>query len=132
MLGETPERVFTAYFFDDPFRALAISPSAGRSFTAEEVSGHAPVALITHRLAQSIQDDPAALVGSSLRVGGRPYTVIGIIPPRVRLYDTDLWIPMRWVSSRARSRRGAPARSIRCKRCASTECSSPHRTALDV
>ena len=94
MLGDTPERVFTAYFFDDPFRVLAISPSAGRGFTAEELSGHVPVALITHRLAQSIREDPAALVGASLRVGGRPHTVIGIIPPRVHLYDTDLWIPM--------------------------------------
>jgi putative ABC transport system permease protein len=94
MLGNTPERVFTAYFFDDPFQVLAISPAAGRSFSGDELATGAPVALITHRLAASMSDDPAALVGSALRVGGRPHTIIGIVPPRVDLYDTGLWIPM--------------------------------------
>jgi putative ABC transport system permease protein len=94
MLGGTPERVFTAYFFDDPFRVLGVHPSAGRTFTADELRAAAPVALITHRLAQSISENPATLVGSSLRVGGRAHTVIGIVPPRVHLYDTDLWVPM--------------------------------------
>lgn len=94
MLGNTPERVFTGYFFDDPFRVLGLAPSAGRSFTSEELEQAAPVALITYRLAQTMAAEPARLIGASLRVGGRPHTIIGIVPPRVHLYDTDLWIPM--------------------------------------
>jgi putative ABC transport system permease protein len=94
LLGAVPERVFTAYFFDDPFPALGVSPWAGRSFEEGELRARAPVALISHRLARTMHSDPAALLGTSLRLGGRPRTVVGIIPPRVVLYDTDLWIPM--------------------------------------
>lgn len=94
MLGTVPERVFTAYFFDDPFPVLGVSPWAGRSFQQDELRASAPVALISHRLARTLHADPATLLGTSLRVGGRPRTIVGIIPPRVVLYDTDLWIPM--------------------------------------
>jgi putative ABC transport system permease protein len=94
MAGTTPERVFTAYFWDDPFDVLEMAPSAGRSFSAREFGAMAPVALVSHRFARSLADAPESLVGTSLRVGGVPRTVIGIIPPRVLLYGTDLWLPM--------------------------------------
>jgi hypothetical protein len=38
LANDVPERVFTAYFWDDPFPVLGITPAAGRSFTAEEVT----------------------------------------------------------------------------------------------
>ena len=80
MLGTTPERMFTAYFFDDPFTVLGIAPSAGRSFTADEIRSAAPVALIAERIASTISPAPASLVGSSIRIGGRPHTIVGLIP----------------------------------------------------
>lgn len=94
MLGHTPERMFTAYFFDEPFTVLGIAPSAGRTFTPDEIRNAAPVALIADRIARTISPDPESLVGSSIRIGGRPHTIVGLIPPRVSLYDTDLWLPM--------------------------------------
>jgi putative ABC transport system permease protein len=94
MIGPTPERVFTAYFWDDPLPVLGMVPLVGRSFSTTELDTMAPVALLSHRYARAMSDSPDSLVGTSIRVGGVPRTIIGILPPRVLLYGTDLWLPM--------------------------------------
>ena len=95
LTGETPERVFTAYLWADPFAALQVTPFAGRGFTGEELRGGAPVAIVSHAFwRNTLNADPAA-VGKVIRVGGRPHELVGVMPPRVRIYETDLWVPMR-------------------------------------
>jgi predicted permease len=94
MVGETPERVFTAYFWGDPIAVLGIGPAAGRAFSEEELRTGAPVAIVSDRFWREALGRRPGADGSSLRVGGRSYTIVGIMPPRVRLYDTDLWVPL--------------------------------------
>jgi putative ABC transport system permease protein len=55
------------------------------------------VAVISHRVWQSRFGGDSSVVGSSVTVNGQPYTLVGVMPPRLLLLDTDLWLPM-WVS----------------------------------
>lgn len=94
LAGDTPERVFTGYFWDDAFPTLGLAPFAGRGFSEEELRTAAPVAIVSYTFWQNTLGGDAAAVGRSLRVGGRPHAIVGIMPPRTRIYGTDLWVPM--------------------------------------
>ena len=94
MVNGTPERVFTAYVFDDLLATLSLPPARGRSFSREELSAGAPVAVISYSFwLEKLAASPTA-VGSAIIVGGRPHEIIGVMPARTRIYGTDLWVPM--------------------------------------
>src|SRR5690606_32080021 len=95
MVGDTPERVFTGYFWDDAFATLGVRPFAGRAFTPDELRTGAPVAIVSHAFWRDRLAESPAAVGSAIGVGGVPHTIVGIMPPRTRVYGTDLWVPMR-------------------------------------
>jgi predicted permease len=60
------------------FRTLAIALRAGRDFTAADVSGGAPVAIVNEELARRGEAGAAAL-GSVIDVAGVPRTVVGVV-----------------------------------------------------
>ncbi len=106
LANDLPERVFTAYFWDDPFPVLGITPAAGRSFTAEEITSGARLAVISHAFWHSRFGGASNALGASLRISGQTFTVVGIMPAHASLYNTDLWIPMTEPAVRmARNRR---------------------------
>jgi len=61
---------------------LGIHPAAGRGLTGEETSpGGAPVALLSEGLwARAFGRDPAVL-GTTMQLNDRPFTIVGIMPP---------------------------------------------------
>jgi putative ABC transport system permease protein len=71
----------TASFAD--FTGLVLA--AGRFFTSAEDAHGAPVVVLNHRLAEELAGgrDPLWLVGRSVRVGGQPREVTGIVAPVV-------------------------------------------------
>lgn len=94
LIGDAPERVFTAFVWRDPLLTIGLPASIGRSFTEEELRTAAPVAVVSRSFWQTqLGGDPGA-VGRPIQVGGRAHTVIGVMPERTRLWDTDLWVPM--------------------------------------
>jgi putative ABC transport system permease protein len=94
LVGDTPERVFTAFVWDDPLKTIGLPAALGRSFADEELRAVAPVAMVSHTFWQTqLGGDPDA-VGRAIHVAGRPHVVIGVMPERTRLWDTDLWVPM--------------------------------------
>lgn len=94
LIGDTPERVFTAFVWSDPLLTLGLPASIGRSFSEEELRTAAPVAVVSRAFWQTqLGGDPQA-VGRPIQVAGRAHTVIGVMPERTRLWDTDLWVPM--------------------------------------
>ena len=91
---DEPQRLFTAAFWGDPFETLGMDPELGRSFTEEEIRKREPVAIVSHRVWQQyLGGDPAA-VGKPIIVNGSPRTLVGVMPPRLLLLDSDLWLPM--------------------------------------
>jgi len=90
----TPTNVFTAFWWGDALSTLGMAPALGRGFLPEETERGDAVAIISHRLWQGRFGADPDIVGSTIRVNGEPYTLVGVMPPRTLIYGTDLWIPM--------------------------------------
>ncbi len=94
-----PESVLAQRATPSFLSALRPRPSAGRLFTEEEGElGGDGVALLTHDFWRERFDANPAVVGRSLRVGGRDVTVVGVLPPSMRSVNPDvqLWVPLAW------------------------------------
>lgn len=78
---------------------LGIRPALGRNFTSEEDSapGGPRVVLLSDALwKRRFNADPSVL-GRSLDLGGKPYTVVGVMPPGFRglAGNAEYWAPVR-------------------------------------
>lgn len=69
-------------------------PVEGRGFLPQEVEAKEAVAIISHRVWQSQFGGREELLGGTILVDGEPYTVVGVMPPRLLFLGTDLWLPM--------------------------------------
>jgi predicted permease len=92
-----PQRLLTAAFWGDAFETLGMAPALGRGFTREEMERGELVAILSHRVFQRHFGGDASLLGSKVVINGIPRTLVGVMPPRLLLLDTDLWLPM-WYS----------------------------------
>jgi putative ABC transport system permease protein len=93
VVGDAPERVFTAYTWADPFRVMGVSPARGRGFEATELARAARVAIVSYAFWQTRFAGAEAIVGTRLPISGQPFTIVGVLPRGATLYGADLWIP---------------------------------------
>jgi predicted permease len=99
--GVIPEEVDAARFTAGVFPTLGVRPVLGRVFTQQEEEGHQPLAVISYALwLNRYQRDPRVL-GSSIVLDRRPYTIVGVIPRNFEfplqaghLNQAQLWVPM--------------------------------------
>jgi predicted permease len=81
------------------FSVLGVSPAYGRSFLPdEEKSGRAErVAIVSYRFWQKHSRDPS-LLGQSLLINGRAFTVVGIMPEGftgiTSIFSPEVWLPL--------------------------------------
>jgi putative ABC transport system permease protein len=74
-------RRVTYNFFD----ALGVPPALGRPFVeADDRPGAPPVAIVTHDFADRQLGGAASALGQTLTLDGRPFTVVGVLPPHFR------------------------------------------------
>jgi len=93
---ESPERFDGTFVTANLFATLGVAPVLGRDFVPQDnLEGAAPVVMLGHELWQSRFGGSPGLVGSTLRVNGRPATVIGIMPPSFSfpIYE-QIWLPV--------------------------------------
>ena len=98
--SERAERVIGGRVSANYFAVLRVPPLLGRTFTpAEDARGGPPVVLLGERQwRRRFAADPG-VVGRTVTLDGKPYTVIGIVPARVgvgvipRLFD-DVFLPI--------------------------------------
>jgi putative ABC transport system permease protein len=85
-----------AYVTPDFFRMLSVKPALGRDFTAGEHRAGAPkVALISHTLWQRDFGGGRDVLGRSVRINGKPATVVGVMPSGFAFPGTEeIWIPL--------------------------------------
>ena len=99
--GVIPEEVDAARFTAGVFPTLGVRPVLGRVFTQQEEDGHQPLAVISYALwLNRYQRDPRVL-GSSIVLDRRPYTIVGVMPRNFEfplqaghLNQVQLWVPM--------------------------------------
>ena len=91
-----PERVYGAAVSADFFATLSVEPSLGRAFSSgEDERGRDQVVVLSHGLWQRHFGADTAVLGKSVSIDGRPYTVIGVTDKSVEFpVPTDLWIPL--------------------------------------
>ncbi|HLE83820.1 MAG TPA: ABC transporter permease, partial [Thermoanaerobaculia bacterium] len=94
--GGEPERVTGAGVAHDLFRILGVAAALGRGFAPEEDRpGAAGAAVLGHELwRRRFGADPAVL-GTTVALDERPYTVVGVMPEGFDFPgDTELWVPL--------------------------------------
>jgi putative ABC transport system permease protein len=91
-----PQRLEARYATSEFFPMLGIQPMAGRSFRPEEDKpGAAPVVMLSHRLWQSRFGSDASVIGRTLLLDGKGYTLIGVLSNVFRMAPTtDIWMPV--------------------------------------
>ncbi len=97
------ERVIGARTTAPFFSVFGVQPALGRTYTDEEDQpGHEQVAVLSHRLWTRRFGANPAIVGQDMRLGGRPYRVIGVMPASFDLTATseELWVPIAFTAER--------------------------------
>ncbi len=76
--------------------ALGVKPILGRTFTPEEDKPHGPnVVVIGEGLWRERFGGDRDVLGKTLRLDGRPYTIVGVIPAAADFPDeARLWVPL--------------------------------------
>jgi putative ABC transport system permease protein len=93
--GGDPERVPSARVIADYFQTLGLAPVAGRWFEPDDfVFGSHQVVVLSNGLWQRRFGGDRAIVGRTITLNARPYTVVGIAPDGVRLpARAQMWTP---------------------------------------
>jgi predicted permease len=93
------QRMFGEMVTENYFSLLGIPMALGRGFIAEDAETGGSVAVIGYRVWQSEFNGEHSVLGQTLRVDGKPYTVVGVAPAGVSLLgeipvDVDVWLPI--------------------------------------
>jgi len=94
-----PFLVGTAVVMPEVFALLEVNPLAGRTFiSADGQQGSAPVVILSEKLWRSRFGADPGIIGSSISLDKRSFTVIGIMPAGFRSpfieRDQEIWIPL--------------------------------------
>jgi putative ABC transport system permease protein len=76
-----PERLESSAVTPGFFATLGVSPVLGREFRNDDAES---VAILSYALWQRRFGSDAGIVGKSIHLEGRAYTVVGVLPPQVR------------------------------------------------
>jgi predicted permease len=98
-LGEA-EQLRGRLISSDFFAVLGVSPAIGRSFaTGEDAIGAVPIAMISGGLWKRKFGSSPAVLGKSLTLNGKDYTIVGVVPASFELslggfHDIDVYVPI--------------------------------------
>ena len=118
MTGEfAPESFDGVLMTGNAFTFLGVPPVVGRTIEPADIRANGdaePVVVLSYRLWFRLFGGDAAALGRTLRLNGRPYTIIGVMPPRFGWYgNTGFWLPLSptrtdlpWVNPIVRLRAG--------------------------
>jgi putative ABC transport system permease protein len=112
--SQVPVRLRAARISAGLITTLGITPALGRDFSRADESAGSGAIVLSHRLWQERFDGSADVVGRSIVVDDRPYTVAGVVPADFTLpYDSfirltepvDLYLPLALDEANAQVRR---------------------------
>src|SRR5262249_5241917 len=79
------------------FSVLGVEPERGRAFPAGPLFSNASEIVISHRLWQNRFHEDPNIVGKSIRLNGRPFTVTGVMASGFTFPgETDIWQLQTW------------------------------------
>jgi predicted permease len=92
--------ITSEYVSGNYFSTLGVRAFGGRMFSPEDDKPAAPpVAVLSHRIWQTVYGSDAKVVGSTFALDGHPFTVIGVTPPgffgeTLESDPPDIWLPL--------------------------------------
>jgi len=96
-LNGSPEQIHGMVITPSWFKLLRVSPALGRAFAEEEGEiGRDQVVILSHGLWQQLYAGDKTVLGRTLRLSGKPFTIVGVMPRNFNFIDPDvrLWIPL--------------------------------------
>jgi predicted permease len=102
-----PERIEGQRVSASLFPLLGVAPALGRVFSAEEDGPEAEsVIVLSHGLWQRRFGSDAGIIGQTLTLNYRPYTVVGVMPAHFRFpgREQEFWVPMAFEPEEAAGR----------------------------
>jgi putative ABC transport system permease protein len=109
--GKVPESVFVTEMAGNAFQYFGVPPLFGREWTrtdAPKEKTPAQVAILSFRFWKEHYASAGDVIGKSLRLNGRPYTIIGVLPRRFTWHNADVYLPTDrswkyvWIGARLR------------------------------
>jgi putative ABC transport system permease protein len=95
--GDRPERVGTARVTTGMLDVTDTKPLLGRTFVPNDNDPTSPpTAILSYPMWRDQYRADSGVVGKQVRVNGRPYTVVGVMPDRFEfpLTSTRIWLPI--------------------------------------
>ena len=98
--NESPKSLHGEFVSGNYFNTLGISAYAGRMFADnDDTPSAAPTAVLSYQAWQGEYSGDPSIVGSTIYIQARPFTVIGITPPgffgeRISDRPPEFWIPI--------------------------------------
>jgi hypothetical protein len=98
VLNQDEQRVSSTFVSSNYFSELGGSATIGRLFdSAREDAGSAPVAILSFRFWERRFDSDPSIVGKTVRLNGKPATVVGVTSEAFANLGTenpDIWLPL--------------------------------------
>src|SRR5204862_5559884 len=91
-----PQRYTGAYFTEDFFKIIGVSPILGRDFTADDNKpGAEKVAILSHEVWQRDFESDPRIVGQAVQINGRAAMIVGVMPAGFKFPVTEqIWVPL--------------------------------------
>jgi predicted permease len=96
-LNGSPQQIRGMLVTPSWFELLRVSPALGRGFTPEEGEvGADQEVILSHGLWQQLYAGDKSALGRDLRISGRPFKIVGVMPPNFTFIEPEvrLWIPL--------------------------------------
>src|SRR5438874_312166 len=93
--GRPAEQYNGTYGSSTLFRLIGQHPQLGRDFSVvDDTSGAEPVVILSDSMWKSRYAADRAVLGRSLKINDRVYTIIGVMTPEMKFpFNNDLWVP---------------------------------------
>jgi len=94
--GAPPQTVSAARISANFFGVLGLPPALGRTFMQDEDRPDGPaVAIISDDFWREALNSRPDVLGTSITLDGRPYTIVGVMPKSFRHpYRSNVWVPL--------------------------------------
>ena len=96
--GDVPEDVVAIRLTGSAFQFLGLAPVVGRYIVpsdAPDGQDPQPVTVLSYKFWQRHYRGDPAVVGKTIQIAHKSYTVLGVMPPRFTWMDGDLYVPMK-------------------------------------
>ena len=96
-LNGSPQQIRGMVVTPSWFRLLRVSPMIGRPFAEEEGEiGRDQEVILSYGLWQELYAGDKSVLGGSLRISGKPFTVVGVMPRNFNFIEPEvrLWMPL--------------------------------------